>query len=172
MRLFPLLLLFMAAIAAAQSADADKPARLEGHVVSITGEPVKKATVVLSGSQFTEGQPLKQFTYIETSDSAGAFVFPSLPPAFYILSAERTGFSSKPIGPDSLDLMHRFQLTDGETRRGVELKMVPLAAISRRVVDQEGDPIGYVMVAVMHGGYSGAGRMALGTINSAMTYDR
>lgn len=172
MRLFPLLLLFMAAIAAAQSADADKPARLEGHVVSITGESVKKATVVMQGSQFTEGQPLKNFTYLEISDSSGAFVFTNLAPGSYSLSAERTGFSAKATGPDSLQLRQRFTLTDGEVRRGVELKMVPLAAISGRVVDQEGDPIGDLMVAVMHAGYGGAGRVALATVNSALTNDR
>jgi hypothetical protein len=169
MRLLPLLLLFTTAIAAAQSADADKPARLEGHVVSITGEPVKKATIVMQGSQFTEGQPLKNFTYLETSDSSGAFVFASLPPAFYILSAERTGFSANANGPDR---RMRFPLSDGDVRRDVELKMVPLAAISGRVVDQEGDPISDLTVAVMHANYGGAGRLIFATLNSAMTDDR
>jgi hypothetical protein len=169
MRCLPLLLLLITAIAAAQSADADKPAHLEGHVVSTTGEPVKKATVVMQGSQFTEGQPLKQFTYVETSDSSGAFVFPSLPTGFYILSAERTGFSANATRPDQ---SMRFPLSDGDVRRDIEIKMVPLAAISGRVVDQEGDPLSDLAVAVIHGGYGGAGRLLFATLNSAMTDDR
>lgn len=169
MRLLPLQLLFITAIAAAQSADADKPARVEGHVVSITGEPVKKATVVMQGSQYTEGQPLKRFTYVETSDSSGAFVFPSLPTGFYILSAERTGFSANATRPDE---RMQFPLSDGDVRHDIEIKMVPLAAISGRVVDQEGDPLSDLTVAVIHGGYGLAGRLLLATLNSAMTNDR
>src|SRR5262249_61477294 len=72
---------------------AQLPPSIEGHAVNlVTGEPVRRAILTLrpAGQQ---GSPRSA-----TSDSAGRFLFESVPPGTYRLSAERTGFLRQEYG--------------------------------------------------------------------------
>ena len=98
-----LLALLAASFLAAQPADLAKNARLEGQVVSTTGEPVKNATLQLLGSaQQDQGQA--PTTYSQSSDNNGKFVFEALAPGTYRLLALKDGFSRRRV--DSIKANH------------------------------------------------------------------
>src|SRR5450432_4318230 len=68
----------------------DPPGRIEGQVVNaITGEPLKKASLILSPMQPRGGDitPSSAMT-----DATGHFTISNITPGTYRLSAERTGF--------------------------------------------------------------------------------
>jgi carboxypeptidase family protein len=57
---------------------------IEGHVFnSLTSEPLRKATVILTAPQIH---------LVDVTDAAGKFQFTGLPPGAYRLSASRAGF--------------------------------------------------------------------------------
>src|SRR5258708_5242158 len=86
MRRWIAVLVLGGSIAAGQSTG-----RIEGHVLSQSGEPVRKATVRLQGN--APSAAARSITYIEVSDAAGKFVFEELPPGRYTLAASRTGYT-------------------------------------------------------------------------------
>src|SRR5689334_23110332 len=71
-----------------------KPIRLEGRVVGLNGDLVRKANVRLQGSgpiiPVQNGQG--PISYSQTTDDAGKFVFDNVAPGRYTLSADKTGF--------------------------------------------------------------------------------
>src|SRR5437899_1519977 len=111
-----LLALIVAAVAGAQSnpngaaSDADKKKiRVDGRVISLNGEAVRKATVRLQpggGLQFVgpgglQGNPQNNqppSTYSETSDDSGKFVFEDVVPGRYTLTSEKAGFVTQRYG--------------------------------------------------------------------------
>src|SRR4051812_42307865 len=107
MRWFPLALVVLTSLAAAQNVpappaapDADqKKIRVEGNIFSLSGEPVRKATVRLQGGPTQPGQP--PTSYSETSDAAGKFVFEDVAAGRYTLSAEKAGFVTTRYGARS-----------------------------------------------------------------------
>jgi hypothetical protein len=114
-----------------QSPAAAAPNRgaIHGHVLqSKSGEPVKKALVVLRRGQ-------EPGTGAST-DASGAFRFDDLEPGPYTLSTERTGFV--------LDLESDRSVVNvkpGPDESEVTLKMIRTGAISGRVLDTDGEPI-------------------------------
>jgi protocatechuate 3,4-dioxygenase beta subunit len=77
-----------------------KPIRLEGRVVGLNGDPVRKANVRLQGSgpaipvQNSQGPT----SYLQTTDDAGKFVFDNVAPGSYTLSADKNGFLAARYG--------------------------------------------------------------------------
>ena len=85
---------------------------IEGHVFnSLTGAPLRKATVVLT----TPPTMTSQIRLVADTDAEGRFQFIGLPPGTYRLSASHTGFLDRPtrrpipLGPND-------QVTDAEIR--------------------------------------------------------
>jgi hypothetical protein len=106
---------------------------IEGRVLnSLTGAPVRKATVNLSAPQFQ---------LIAETDAEGRFQFTALPPGNYRLSARHSGFfdrkARRPVA-----LGQDGHVTDAEIR------LPPQGAIAGRVVDEDGDPVGGAMVMI------------------------
>jgi hypothetical protein len=107
---------------------AQKPGAVTGVVVEEkSGEPVRKAAVILSREQ---GESVGAET-----DAEGAFVFRDLAAGGYTVRVERNGYL---LAPD--DRPPGISVTAGETTSGIRLKMVRAAAISGRVVDADGEP--------------------------------
>ena len=106
---------------------------IEGHVFnSLTSEPLRKATVTLTGPQM-------QLT--DETDASGKFQFTGLPPGTYRLSASRAGF---------LDHAARRPVSLGSNKDvpDSEIRLPPQGAIAGRVVDEDNEPSPGVQVFI------------------------
>ena len=176
MRWFPLVLLLGAPFAAAQNTpspattDAEaKKVRVEGTVLSLSGEVVRKATVRLQGGPAQPGQG--PANYSETSDNAGKFVFEDVAPGRYVLSAEKPGFVPARYGARSTTSPGTpLFLTAGMEMKDLSIKMTPQGVIAGKVMDQDGDPVTGVQIQVMNFGYV-VGRRQLIPAGSSTTND-
>ncbi|MGH9592325.1 MAG: carboxypeptidase regulatory-like domain-containing protein, partial [Bryobacteraceae bacterium] len=124
-------LMFLAlglSFAAAQSV------RVEGRVVTDTGEAVAKAEVRLAAGPIT-------LTSVGTNHD-GKFVFADVPPGRYTVSAEKGGFIVQNNGA-------LLDLTPGMDLKNIMIKMTPQGVVSGKVTDQDGDPMAGAQVYAM-----------------------
>jgi protocatechuate 3,4-dioxygenase beta subunit len=174
MRIF-LLALIVNAVVLAQSnpnggaAEAEKKKiRIEGQVISLNGEVVRKANVRLQpagGLQLSgpppNGAPGSQppSPYSESSDEAGKFVFEDVAPGRYLLTSEKTGFVTQRYGARSDSSPGTpLVLEAGNELKDVTIQMTPQAVIAGRVTDQDGDPVANIAVSVFRYGYTNGRR--------------
>jgi len=132
------------------------PARVEGRVVSTTGEALPKAVVYLIGYE----RPLPG---VQT-DAVGKFVFEDVTPGWYTLSCIRNGFVTQKYRA-------ALNLTPGTELKGFVIHMTQEAAINGRVTDQDGDPVRGADVYVQHPSYP-QGRRQLSTAVQVITNDQ
>ena len=126
------LLLFCLVFAFAQ--EPPKVGMVSGRVVhGTTGEPVRKATVTLT---------LQRTTLQGTTGADGAFVISQVPGGEYRLTAVKSGFlrGSYP---------YAVKVDSGQSMTGLELRLTPQGVITGKVVDEDGDPMERVTVAVI-----------------------
>ena len=188
MRWFPLALLLCATIAGAQApvravpapppsgtpstatgADGEKKARLEGIVLSMNGEAVRKATVRLQASVVQQGQ--LPSSYSETTDNEGKFIFEDVPAGRYTLSSEKPGFVTSRYGARSnTSPGTQLTLAAGAEMKNLSIKMSPQGVIAGKVLDQDGDPVAMAQVQVMRYSYV-RGRKQLQPTGAASTND-
>lgn len=169
MRWFPLALLLSASLANAQSEATQKTIRVEGAILSLTGDIIRKATVRLEGTGGQPGQP--PINYSETTDNAGKFVFEDVAPGRYTLSADKLGFAPVRYGARSnTSPGTQLTLTAGVEMKDLVLKMSPYGVIAGKVLDQDGDPVPSVQIQAMRFTYVG-GRKQLRSVNGATTND-
>ena len=169
MRWFPLALLLGASFADAQSDANQKAIRVEGTVLSLSGDMVRKATVRLQRTAGQPGQP--PVSYSETTDSAGKFIFDDIAPGRYVLSAEKPGFVTARYGARSnTSIGTQLNLTAGMEMKDLAIKMTPQGVIAGKVVDQDGDPVISVQVQAMRFAYTG-GRKQLQPTGGTTTND-
>jgi hypothetical protein len=132
-----------AALAQTPPAATDQPASVSGVVTnSVTGEPIVRAHVSLrpmSNRPNTTQQP-----YGAMTDAEGKFSITSVPPATYMVSAERGGFEAAP--------MSREVIKAGDKKEDFKLKLTPDGAIAGRVLDAGGDPVERAPVTADSGG--------------------
>jgi len=186
---------WLAAVALAQTPPEVKPAAVEGKVVSsLTGEPIRKAELTLTTSLMPDDagvgfdlaalgddfklpeQPPKpkepKKTYAATSDASGKFRFEGVDAGAYYLKVKRAGFveqTYKPAGALAPD--GRLHLTAGQELADIALRLVPQGAVSGKVVDEDGDPIGDAMVIAMKPSYA-SGHRSLFPGDGSQTNDR
>jgi hypothetical protein len=123
----------------AQGPDAPPPASIEGEVRnSVTGEPIERAHVVVSGE-------LERYGTLTNAE--GKFVISGIPAGSYAYSLDRTGFVSTLAGPAS-----EVKLQPGDKKENVKLKLTPTGAIIGHVYDADGVPMQGIGVAVESGG--------------------
>src|SRR5436305_2985174 len=121
-----LALIVLAVACSAQTQD--KPA-VAGRVVStVTGAPLKKASVWLEpfsatrGVNGTPGVALPE----TTTDAEGRFTLDSIEPGSYFLLAQRVGYLDQGYGaPEPQVVGSPIDLTAGQTMSDVTLKLTP-----------------------------------------------
>ncbi len=133
--------LFMAALQA-QPPEGKKPS-VAGSVLSITGEPLKKAQVTLR-----RVDQRAEAGYSTTTDAAGAFVLTDLEPGKYVLDVERRGYISRQYNRTGWGSA-TFPLAQGQALSGVVVKLVPQGVISGKVIDEDGDPFSQCIVQLL-----------------------
>ncbi len=177
MRWFPLTLFLGTLLASAQTTPQtaapagteQKKIRVEGTILSLSGDAIRKATVRLQGNFSQAGQP--PTTYSETADNDGKFVFEDVAPGGYILSAAKPGFVTTRYGARSnTSPGTQLNLTAGMELKDLAVKMTPQGVIAGKVLDQDGDPVTSAQVQVMHNTYL-RGRKQLVPAASATTND-
>jgi hypothetical protein len=120
-----------------------------------TNQPLTDATVVLRQDQ-ENGSVLKTIT----TEDDGRFVFDNVAPGRYRVTVSRRGYTRPPI---------TVTVTRGAAAP-IELPMTPAGAISGRVYNANGQPLGAIEVLAMKASYPG-GRRTLTPVQSVTTND-
>jgi len=146
------------ALAAFQTPNPDKEkardpekASLQGKISNaVTGEPIKKVSVILSGGGNVTAE----------TNEKGEFTFDNLNPGRYRLTARKNGFADGAYGARGksnagvpLDLAARQEMKE------VNWKLAPNAVITGKVLDADGEPIMQAMVMPMMAAYEKGKRM-------------
>jgi len=153
---------------ATTGADGVKKARLEGIVLSLNGEAVRKATVRLQGTALQPGQ---SSTYSETTDNEGEFIFEDVPAGRYTLTSEKPGFVTSRYGARSnTSPGTQLTLAEGMEMKNLSIKMTAQGVIAGKVLDQDGDPVATAQLQVMRYAYV-RGRKQLQQTGAATTND-
>lgn len=161
----------VASSAAAQSTPAAAPeqktARLLGQVMSVSGDAIRKATVVLQGTGNVAGHIPD--SYSGETDAEGKFVFEEVTPGRYLVSAEKEGFVRQSYGARSFTSSGTpLNVTAGRELTGIDIKMTPQGVVAGRVVDEDGDPVMHAQVRVMTSRYLNGKRMLIAASSSGV----
>jgi len=122
--------------------------RIEGRVISTSGEPLAKATLTLRGMTKGASRAVEV-----TTGNDGKFVILGASPGEYSLRIERSGY----VTP-SLTTTLRIGIGKGRVPDGLEFKMTPQSAITGRVTDQDGDPVSPAAMQAYRESYGRNGR--------------
>jgi hypothetical protein len=160
MKLLPAFGLAVAAFAQSGTIPA---ASVSGRVINtVTGQPIAGTLVVLQGAE--DG-------YVIDSDGDGRFRATDVVPGAYEARAEREGFTDLARGAvPSSKVRPKVTLQAGERREGLILKLIPMGAISGRVLDLDGDSLSKISVEAMGYSYAG-GKKELKSFQRAQTND-
>jgi protocatechuate 3,4-dioxygenase beta subunit len=138
-----------------------KKIRLEGQVLSKTGDPLRRATVRLQPAPQPGQTVMGQMPqgYSETSDDSGRFVFEDVAPGRYTLVADRTGYVAQRYGARS-DTSPGTPLTvvEGQEIKDLVFRLTPQGVIAGRVTDMDGEPVPNVQIKVLRYTYMGGKR--------------
>src|SRR5215471_16596998 len=155
-------------------------ASIEGVVIKMgTGDPLPNASIQLNleGGQPEDRparpRPREDFHHTAKSDANGRFLFEDVAPGNYRLIATYDGgYVPAEYGQRSLtEQGTAFELTPGQRMTGIQLTMSPTGAISGRVYDKNGEPVGKAQVAAMRQVYKN-GRRSLTIVQMVATDDR
>ncbi len=125
---------------AAMTLAAQTGATLTGHVADPHGQPITKATILLRPVPTAPGPPPQP--YAALTNDKGDFFFEGVDPGNYTLSATRTGFLPFTLGATHASPAARpFTLVAGKPASPVAIVLTPAAAISGKVLDEDGEPV-------------------------------
>jgi hypothetical protein len=167
------IILFLAECVLAQQ---PQKASIEGIVVSLSdGEPLADATVQLDRWPGDEDPvPLREgSSHFAHTNQEGRFVFDDVEPGNYLLIATHSGgFVPGEYGqrtPTGTGVP--FRMAAGEKRAGIRLALASTGAISGRVFDHNGDPVGRGQVQALQSIYNN-GHKKLTIVQIVQTNDR
>ena len=131
---------------------------ITGTVVkSTTGEPLKKATVVLLQMEGRRDQPRGA-----TSDANGHFEMTGIDPGKYLLYADRTGYVRQEYGQRGASPRGAtLTLAPGQHLKDVTFRLLPGAVITGKVSDEDGEPLAGVNVRALRRGYADGKRQLM-----------
>jgi hypothetical protein len=122
-------------------------ASVEGSVLdAITREPVKKATVMLSG----------QVGLSAVTDASGHFAFRQLPAGKYTIQVRSDRYPQ--MQPLFTGQQLSISLTAEEQKQDIGLSLTPGASVRGRIVDEDGSPMPRCNVTAMQFRDTGAGQ--------------
>jgi len=144
---------------------------VQGSVVNaVSGEPLKKAHVVLSPIDNNSTGNLPTYGAITGAD--GLFSVEEIDPGRYSIFVSRTGFVSPNQTPSKRNAIRSvLTLSAGQTMKGLRFKIVPQAVVAGRVVDEDNEPVVDANVSCMRYQYS-SGNKILGSVGTASTNDK
>jgi hypothetical protein len=119
-----------------------------------TGEPLKKARVILS-SRGTEDstQP-----FVAISDASGHFAFDGVPPGRYDMRVDRTGFVPQRYAQDDPEKPGAIlTLRPGQKMTDLLFRLQSAGVITGHISDEDGDPAEGVIVTILRRMYSRGG---------------
>jgi hypothetical protein len=130
--------------AGAQPAGA-QTASIDGVAVNVeTSAPLSGVHMMLFTLPWTQSQPL---AYGATSGRDGHFSMSAIQPGTYELRAELRGFSHAPSKGDAQT--SSISLRSGQHIADLKIEMARHAVIAGRVVDENGDPLANIGIAVV-----------------------
>jgi hypothetical protein len=136
---------------------------------SVTSAPVAGVRVALEGSG-------KGLEYHAVTNGQGRIEFHGAAPGQYKLTARKNGYVDVLYGArpnDADDDGKPVPLAAGETRAAVELRMIPAAVISGRVMDYLGEPMAGIFLAAERIAYEGRRpKMTIAVRSLNVTNDR
>jgi hypothetical protein len=111
---------------------------VEGQVTNtVTGEPVRKAQVMLR-----RAEPRPQAPLIATTDAGGRYILVNVEAGRYMLTADRNGFvRADSGGRGTARSAATISVSAGEQLKGMNLKLTPHGVITGRVLDEDGEPV-------------------------------
>ena len=130
----------------------DQLATIAGTVVSAnTGEPLKKAHVVLSQKGAEWDDPNKQ-PLNATTDAVGHFAIEKIPAGSYDLVVARANYLQSHYGQDQLDKPGAMlSLAPGQKVADLLFRLSRTAVITGKVVDEDGEPVrGASVTTLLH----------------------
>jgi protocatechuate 3,4-dioxygenase beta subunit len=124
---------------------------IDGQVFSAaTGEPVKKANLILRRADVSPSSGNMPTSYSTATDAGGSFAMKDIDPGKYRLSVTRTGFVQGEYGARGpLRQGTTLTLAAGQHLQDVNFRLTPHAVIIGRVVDESGDPVANAQVQAM-----------------------
>jgi len=136
---------------------------IEGQAVNaLTGEPVKKAQVIMNNLGGRANANLGAIT-----DAAGHFTIEKIDPGRYNISAERNGYVHFQYGARTPDRPGApVTLDPGQKRRDLVLKLVPQGVITGKVLDEDGEPVEYAQIRAMRYAFVRGKRQMAGGVTS------
>jgi hypothetical protein len=137
---------------------------IEGTVVdAATHEPLKKAKV-------TVGVP-GQTAPTAFTDASGRFVFRELPAGGFWVNAAKSGYNQ---AKDALGGDSGLQISLGadETKKGVEIPLVPGGSISGRILNEDGLAVRNCRVQAVQPGYEQGKRILMAAAGGIGTNDK
>jgi protocatechuate 3,4-dioxygenase beta subunit len=167
--------------AAAQNTNqqAVSPGTVSGHVFrGDTGEPLSKATIVLTESQGGgRGQnlsfPQATFPQITRSASDGSFNFENVTPGKYTARADHIGYIAQSYGQvEGMVGSDLITVGPGQNLSKIDFKLGPAGIISGTILDEDHDPLENVQVAAVRVRYAKGGARQEVPIHSVLTDDR
>lgn len=130
-----------------------KPGRIEGRVLDArTGLGLRKVTLRLTaqvtGAAGRGARMSAPRSWIATSGADGKYEFSDLPPGPYYLLGSKPGFLMSAYGARAGTpfVGTPIQVELGKALTGMDLKLMPQAVVSGRVLDEDGDPVPHVQI--------------------------
>ena len=165
MRFAVILVSFACSAGLLSAQQAVKKGSISGMVVSSAGAALRKADVYLNRMDQGVGS-----NSLAITDADGRFVFPSVTPGQYVLSAQKTGYIHSSITEGRTRRTGIMKVGDGEALTGISLTLYPQGVITGKVMDEDGDPLQGVNLQVATFGYA-RGKRQLMTRGSAQSND-
>ncbi len=140
------------------------PPRVEGRVVNaLTGDPVRKATVVLRANDE------RGASYADETDSSGHFSMSDVEPGEYAVFAEHSNFFMRASGATGAPPPN-IRVEKGQPVPAFTIQLTPPGAITGRVLDSDGDPVRGASVNALRYMYSN-GHRRLANFEQVQTND-